>query len=233
MGIIHDQDMVRTRPDGYISVRCPCCGSWRLEHREVMKRHIGRLLRSDEYVHHKDGNRSNNSIDNLEIVSREEHARRHGQGRVFTNERKANISKALTGKVMTDEVKMKISRANKGRVQTPEEKEKQIIAQTGKQRKPMSEDWKRKISEANKGKKLSADHKAKLLRAITGRKKSAEEIAKISRANKGRVFSEEVRMKMSEAHAGKKRGPMSDESKRKKSIAMRRYWDIVKEAKDK
>lgn len=47
------------------------------EHRLVMEKHLGRKLRSDEIIHHKDHNRSNNDISNLEIMTRSEHSRLH------------------------------------------------------------------------------------------------------------------------------------------------------------
>jgi len=37
------------------------------EHRLVMARHIGRPLSAHEQVHHKDGNRKNNAIGNLQL----------------------------------------------------------------------------------------------------------------------------------------------------------------------
>lgn len=46
-----------------------------------MEQHLGRKLRSDEIVHHKDHNRANNDISNLEIMTRAEHTRLHARER--------------------------------------------------------------------------------------------------------------------------------------------------------
>ena len=44
-------------------------------HRHVASLKIGRWLLSEEVVHHIDGNKTNNSPENLEVLSREEHGR--------------------------------------------------------------------------------------------------------------------------------------------------------------
>ena len=48
-----------------------------LLHRIVVENHIGRLLNANEVVHHIDGNKFNNSIENLEVMSASEHAKLH------------------------------------------------------------------------------------------------------------------------------------------------------------
>lgn len=50
------------------------------EHRLVMERTLGRTLRSDEVVHHRDGNRRNNELSNLEVLTRSAHSTMHSTG---------------------------------------------------------------------------------------------------------------------------------------------------------
>lgn len=68
--------------DGYILVYAPDHAFPRKmryirEHILVIENAIGRRLAKDECVHHKDHNRQNNSIENLELVKRGEHSKLH------------------------------------------------------------------------------------------------------------------------------------------------------------
>lgn len=52
-------------------------GSEEKEHRFIIEQRIGRKLKRDEVVHHIDGNRANNDISNLAIMTRGEHSALH------------------------------------------------------------------------------------------------------------------------------------------------------------
>ena len=59
----------------------PVAGHYIYEHRAVMEKHSGRILREDEHIHHIDGDRQNNSVENLRIISPSEHAAIHDRDR--------------------------------------------------------------------------------------------------------------------------------------------------------
>lgn len=67
---------------GYIRVLIPLAeqvgnNKYSMEHRMVMEKHLGRKLREDEVVHHKNHNRSDNRLCNLQLMTYSEHSRHH------------------------------------------------------------------------------------------------------------------------------------------------------------
>ena len=82
----------KKRPDGYIKVYVPAHPSatkdgYMMEHILVMEKHIGRYLGKDEVVHHKNHNREDNRIENLQLMTFKEHAALHMKER-WKQERK-------------------------------------------------------------------------------------------------------------------------------------------------
>jgi hypothetical protein len=90
--------------NGYVYVRKDGC--YQLEHRVIMAEHLGRSLSRDEVVHHIDGNRQNNALENLELTINGVHVTQHlkrerQEGRVRHGRGHVTLTCEQCGKVYT------------------------------------------------------------------------------------------------------------------------------------
>jgi len=66
---------------------------WCYEHIVVAEAKYGRKLKSGEVVHHVDGNRLNNDMDNIIIMARDEHTRLHASNPSLITRYRQSLSK--------------------------------------------------------------------------------------------------------------------------------------------
>jgi len=91
------------------------------EHKYIMEQHLGRSLKKNEIVHHKNKNRLDNRIKNLELMTYSQHTSFHNTGKSrkgqyhppLSIETKQKLSLSHQGKILTVEHKKKISQSMK------------------------------------------------------------------------------------------------------------------------
>lgn len=73
----HNGRRARMTDDGYVYVYEPdhpkAHHGWVFEHRLVVEQSIGRYLEFDEHVHHKNGVKDDNRLENLEVMAKADH----------------------------------------------------------------------------------------------------------------------------------------------------------------
>lgn len=82
----------------------------KLLHRLIYADYHNIELDTSIHIHHIDGNKTNNSIDNLMPISHSEHASLHHKGKTLSDETKQKLRDSHLGMVASDETKLKQSK---------------------------------------------------------------------------------------------------------------------------
>ena len=77
------------------------------EHRKIMEEHIGRKLTRYEVVHHINGNKKDNRIKNLQLMTLSEHSRIHQKGIKRNEKTKRKLSELFAHRIATNRNKTK------------------------------------------------------------------------------------------------------------------------------
>lgn len=93
----------RVQKNGYVTI---CIGNTKYyKHRLVMEEYLGRKLKKNEQIHHKNGNKQDNRIENLELIKLGEHQRIHSKNNNFGKNRKGISPTNKTSKNKIEEIR--------------------------------------------------------------------------------------------------------------------------------
>jgi uncharacterized protein (DUF1330 family) len=98
---IHDVTGRKRTPRGYVVLLVKShpnadVSGYVMEHRVIMEQHLGRYLQKNEVVHHLNGIKHDNRLNNLEVMDHTEHTIMHHVGLKRSKETRAKLSATAT-----------------------------------------------------------------------------------------------------------------------------------------
>ncbi len=142
--VVNSSNSSNSRSQEYSWIRSTNRTNWKPEHRIIVENNIGRKLKRGEVVHHKNYCGLDNSIDNLQVMAKEEHNRLHTANMLGDNnpmrrfpeknwmndpdKQRRHRELHHIGKKRSQETRDRISKATKLRVKDPEYRTKVSIA---------------------------------------------------------------------------------------------------------
>jgi len=88
-------------------------GEYKARARIVMENKLGRVLSSNEIIHHINGDPSDDRIENLMLTNRSKHTINHHTGKKMSESAKKKIGDASRGRFHSEETRLKISKTLK------------------------------------------------------------------------------------------------------------------------
>lgn len=95
--------------EGYLRLKID--GKLVLHHRYIMEQHLGRKLLKTEVIHHINHNRTDNRLENLQLLTSNEHLKLHGQEKY---RKMINLNCAYCGKEFIRELRIHKTRFKHG-----------------------------------------------------------------------------------------------------------------------
>lgn len=92
----------KRKSDGYVQIKKPNhpkadSSGYVYEHRYLVERELGRYLNSDEHIHHVNGIKDDNRLENLQVVTPSEHVRIHAKLRASKKKKHTKSLGSLYG----------------------------------------------------------------------------------------------------------------------------------------